>query len=274
LNAILNILILFSLLSLPQEKLQYNNGRPTSKGIDDYVNSKSNQEELIKEYQNYIKDTIINDIFFRTENFKKTRGKNYDPEVLGYNVVSQNYSCEIIITDEEKFSGFGLKQMKGNRIYDEYDYFLKATIFHEISHYYFLQCILELRIICHKEVNQYYDGIIIYPNPELKYGAEFIEEGICEYLIEKWGETLAFNPDNIYTPKSSADFSNKDLKFEIQYKYASKFVRQFLDLSIEELGKVKYGIMILLQNRPPNYEEMQNSNLYYNRLKLEIQGLN
>ena len=271
-NAILNILILYSLLSLPQEKLQHNNGRPTSKGIDEYVNSKSNQAALIREYQNNIKDTIINDIFFRTENFKKTRGKNYDPEILGNNVISKNYSCEIIITNEEKFAGYELKQMK-DKNYDEYDYFLKATIFHEITHYYFLQCILELKIIDHKEVNQYYDGIIIYPNPELKYGAAFIEEGICEYITEKWGETIPFNTDNMYTPKSKADFNNKDLRFEIQYKYACNFVKDFLDLSIDELGRVKYGIMILLENRPPNYMEIQNPNLFYSRLKLEIANM-
>ena len=138
-NLILNILLFTTLFSLPKEKLQYANGKPTSKGIDNYI--KTNENQFIKEFKTLVKDSIYNDIFFVTQNFKKTIDlKLYDPNVLAYNEQGGNYSCEIVINNEEKFSGYEFKNNINKKYYNQDNYFIKPTVFHEICHYYFYQC--------------------------------------------------------------------------------------------------------------------------------------
>ena len=137
-------LSIFLILLLPQ-RYEYSNGRPTSLGIDRYVNSDENQRMFIREFQKLVKDSLYNDMFFSTKNFKKTTEKKlYNPDVLAYNESYGNYSCEIVINNEEKFSGYEYKNNKNKEYYNQNNYFLKPTIFHEIMHYYFYQCILEL----------------------------------------------------------------------------------------------------------------------------------
>ena len=46
-------------------------------------------------------------------------------------------------------------------------------------------------------LNIYYRNVQLYPNPERRYGSEFIEEGLCEYLIRNKGELLELK--DVYT---------------------------------------------------------------------------
>ena len=64
------ILILFV---FPQMRQDYplKNGRPTSKGIEQYV--EDNAESLIREYQNFIGDTLYN-IYIYTEDLTHFSG--------------------------------------------------------------------------------------------------------------------------------------------------------------------------------------------------------
>jgi hypothetical protein len=266
LNLMIKIFMVLVLFILPtQQKLQYSNGKPTSYGINNYV--KSNERYFLKEFIRYSKDSIYNDIFFSTKNFKKTTDKkDYIPEVLAYNESYQNYSCEIVVNNEEKFQGFEYKNNKLKEYYNQNDYFIKPTVLHEIMHYYFNQCALELQVFDSIEVNQYYkQGIIMFPNMELEFGAKFIEEGICEYFIQKYGEVPELK--QYYTPKIINDLKNKNNRFDILYGYASQYVRDFCDLQILKFGKIKYPIMIILKNRPPNYMEILDSQKYFQRLQ-------
>lgn len=260
----LKILSLFLLFILPQEKFQLRLGKPTSEGIDKYV--KVNQMVFVNEFQDFVKDTIYNDIYFTTQNFKKTIDKEkYDPQALAYIDIYESASCEVVVNNEEKYAGYEYKNNTEKSLFDEYDYFVKSTVLHEITHYYVYQCVVEMEKIRGFDVDGYYDGILMIPNPEQIYGAKFIEEGICEYLIQKMGESPEMK--EYYKPKFKSDFMMKSKMFDIQYAYSSVYLKEFLDASIEITGKLKFGIFILLQNPPPTYDEILNPNLYFNRLK-------
>jgi hypothetical protein len=244
----------------PKPKLVKLNGRPTTLGINLYVNSDENQKNFIEEYEKLVKDTIFNDIFFSTETPKKKT------DVLAYNNLSQNYSCEIIVNNNEEYRALEYDSTKN---YQDYDYFLKATIFHEISHYYFCQVILQMQKVYHISVNEYYSqNITMFPNQEMQYGAKFIEEGFCEYFIQKYG--LCPNFKNIGIPQTKSDLLDKSKKFEYQYMYASKFLKEFMELCIEveNQHRLKWGLMIIIHNRPPSYNEILKPELYFNRLDL------
>jgi hypothetical protein len=250
------LVFIILLFVLPQQKLQYNNGVPTVYGIDSYVNSSDNQKNFIIEYQKLIKDSIYNDIFFVTKAPPKTQ-KN---PPLAYNILSLNNDCEITVNNQARYVAFEYDTLKKDE-YNQDQYFLKATIFHEITHYYFMQCVIELEKIKHIEVNRYYAyNINMIPNQEYQYGASFIEEGVCEYIIQKWKlcpELLVYHkPINIY------DFEDKSLDYDIKYMYASKYLKNFLDSKTT----LKEGLIIILSNNPPNYNEILHPDLYFNGL--------
>jgi hypothetical protein len=241
-------------------KYQHFDGVPTKAGIDRYVNSAENQKNFIKEYKKIINDSIYNDIFFRTETPAKKTG------VLAYNTLSLNSDCEIVVYDLEKFRAFEYDTTKYNNYNDE-DYFLKATIFHEISHYYFYQTILEMQRIRHIHVNEYYtQGIMTIPNRELMYGSKFIEEGFCEYIIQRFNYCPEFI--NVRIPVYKSELEDKKLEFEFQYVFASKCLWNYFDKSIALSGGVKEGLMLILNNRPPNYNEILKPGQYFDRLQL------
>jgi hypothetical protein len=242
-------------------KIEYANGRPTTMGIDWYINNKQNQQNFLREYQKIIKDSIYNDIFFRTETPKKKTS------ILAYNLLTSN-SCEIIVNNRESYRAFEYDSTKLWDYTDE-DYFLKATVMHEISHYYFYQVIIEMQRIRNINVNVYYTAdLYMFPNQELQYGSKFIEEGFCEYVIQRFNLTPEFV--NVRIPQYKKDFEDQSANFDIQYIYSSKYLWNFLDMSIGLTGSVKEGLMIILNNRPPNYQEMLKPAMYFDRLKLDL----
>jgi hypothetical protein len=243
----------------PKKLIRFD-GRPTTLAIDLYVNSLDNQKNFIREFEQMVKDTIYNDIFFRTETPKKKT------EVLAYNNLSLSSSCEIVVNNREVYRAL---EYDSTKEYIDNDYFLKATIFHEISHYYFCQVILEMQKVRGVEVNEYYaQGITMFPNQEMQYGAKFIEEGFCEYFIQRFRLSQEFQ--NILVPEYKSDLQDINKNYEYQYMYASKFLKEFMDISIEleYSHRLKWGLMIILHNRPPNYQEILKPELYFNRLKL------
>ena len=244
------ILLILLLFIFPQQKLEYNNGIPTKLGIDTYVNSSVNQKRFIKEYQKLVKDSLYNDIFFVT----KTPPKKEKNPVLAYNTLSLTYDCEITVNDLENYRAFEYDTLKAYA-YSQDDYFLKATIFHEMTHYYFMQCVLEMQKVLNKNVNQYYTyGISMIPNEEYQYGASFIEEGVCEYVIQKWKlcpELLQY-----HTPINKFDFRDKELNYDIKYMYASNYLKKFLNSK----KTLKEGLLIILSYDPPNFTEILHQN--------------
>lgn len=258
-NIFVKLLLFCVLLFIPQKQYPLKYGKPTSKGIDDYI--KTNQYKFVDEYQAFIKDSLYNDVFFSTEDFRKRT--DYDTLTLGITEMHRNYSCEIFIDNEPKFTGYDLNQLTKweKNFLNEYDQFVKATIFHELTHIYILQCFLIMHMK-NMYIDQEYDreAILIYPNYEMKFGSEFIQEGICEYLIRKKGEIIPYEKN--YIPETKEEIIDRKNIFKVQYQYSSYYLKHFLDSA-----GLKNGIFILFANKPPTYEEILKPNLFFNRLK-------
>ena len=256
------ILIFLAITVLPQEALLlYKNGKPSSKGIDEYVNNNSN--DFIDEFQQYIKDTLYNDVYITTTDLSKLA--DYDKSELGFTELHLN-GCEIVITNQRKFADYSINTLTkrgGKKDRNEYEQFVKSVMFHELMHAYFRQIMQVL--IMQDKLNHYYYNTQLVPNAEMRYGSAFLEEGLCEYLIRTKGEILECQ--NKYVPKTVNDLLNKENTFKVQYEYSSYYLQNFMDSCTNKYGRMKIGIKIILENNPPNYQEILNPKLYFNRLK-------
>ena len=261
-NIFFRILIFLAITVLPQEALLlYKNGKPTSKGIDKYVNDSS--DDFIEEFQLYVKDTLYNDVYITTTDLSTLA--NYDENELGYTELHLN-GCEIVITNQRKFADYSINTLTkrgGKKDRNEYEQFVKSVVFHELMHVYFRQ-IIQIEIM-HETLNHYYYNVQLVPNTEMRYGSTFIEEGLCEYLIRTKGEIMECQ--NIYVPKTLDDLFNKENVFRIQYEYSSYYFKNFMDSCTNKYGSMKPAIKIILENNPPSYNEILNPKLYFKRLK-------
>jgi len=247
-------ILIFLLLISPQERQNYplKNGRPTTKGIEKYV--EDNTDSLIREYQNFIGDTLYN-IYIYTEDL--TANGFFDPRELG-----RYYPNEIFITNKEEFMAYELSALtkKGRDTILASNLFVKAAVFHELTHDYIYQLSMDMSQVENIYVDRAYQAFFrIYSNTN-EMGSKFIEEGICEYVTGKMGEIIS--PHKPFIPKSIADLSNEEYSYNIYYKYSSHYLSKFLDTT-----GIKRGIKILLHNPPPSREEILNPELFFTRLQ-------
>jgi len=243
------------LLLLPlQEKQDYplKNGRPTTKGIEQYVEDKS--EALIREYQDFIGDTLYN-IYIYTEDL--TDNGYSDPMELG-----RYFPNEIFITNTEVFMAYELSGLskKGRDTVTASNLFVKAAVFHELTHDYIYQVSMEMSRIDNIGVYRAYQAFFRIYKDQNEKGAKFIEEGICEYVTGKMGEIIS--PRKPFIPKKISDLTDEENSFNIYYKYSSYYLSDFLDTT-----GLKRGIKVLLHNPPPSSEEMLNPELFFTRLQ-------
>lgn len=263
-SMLFRILIFLAVTVLPQEALlQYQNSRPTQKGIDKYVNDNSN--DFIDEFQLYVKDSIYADVYITSTDLQQLA--DYDSLELGRTEIFSNSGYEIIIGNTGKFNDYSLYTVRHKKrlfkSFDQYSQFVKSTVVHELSHVYFRQIMM---ILASKDsLNTYYRNVQLYPNPERRYGSEFIEEGLCEYLTRNKGEILEIR--DVYKPETTGDLLDRHNVSQVKYHYSSYYLKDFMDSMVTVKGKVKYGIEVLLTNNPPNYSEILNPKLYFNRLK-------
>ena len=263
-SMLFKILIFLAVTVLPQEALLlYQNNRPTPKGIDKYVNENSN--DFIDEFQQYIKDSIYADVYITTTDLQQLA--DYDSLELGRTEIYSNSGYEVIIGNTGKFNDYSLYTLKHKKRlfknFDQYSQFVKSTVVHELSHVYFRQIMM---ILARKDsLNTYYRNVQLYPNPERRYGSEFIEEGLCEYLTRNKGELLEIK--DVYKPETTEDLLNRYNVAKVKYQYSSYYLKNFMDSVIAVRGKAKYGIEVLLSHNPPNYSEILQPKLYFNRLK-------
>jgi hypothetical protein len=247
------IILLFLSFLIPQRKYipEYTKkGVPTSEGIEFFI--KYNEERLIAEYEQKI-DSIY-DIYVEVENLSELY--DYDTLELG-RFYDPDY---IILTNEERYIGYefsSLSKTKQRNLLCT-DRTVKAVLFHELTHVYFNQVILK-----RKQKEEYicseYGSFRMFPQLELRFGTEFIEEGICEYTVIRAGENI-YHKD-IFIPKTAEDVVNTDNKYFVVYQYSVKFLSHILDtMNLEQ------GIELLISNKPPNYQEILNPELYYKRL--------
>jgi len=247
-------ILIFLLLISPQEKKNYplKNGRPTTRGIERYV--EENSDSLVREYLNYIGDTLFN-IYIYTEDL--TDNGYSDPRELG-----RYYPNEIFITNTEVFMAYELAWLnrRGRDTVSASNLFVKAAIFHELTHDYIYQLSMKMSQMENITVDKAYQAFFRIYSSYNEMGTKFIEEGICEYVCERMGEIIP--PSKPFIPRSLADLNNEEYSFDIYYKYSAHYLSKFLDTT-----GIPRGIKILLHNPPPSKEEILNPELFFARLQ-------
>jgi hypothetical protein len=240
----------------PPDKLQYKYGRPTTKGISDYI--KTFEYDLVMEFKEFIKDTILDeaDVWIECDNLSEYT--EHDSLELG-RFYTPN---DVIITNEEMFLDYDVDLMsKWRRLqYVETNQFVKATVMHELAHFYFYMVTQHMRWLKRQVVPGYGSGINIYGYNS--QGSEFIEEGVCEYVMVKMGETIPYKED--YKPVSTREIVEGRNTHDIKYKHSYFFVKPLLDSA-----GLRKGIEILITNPPPSVEEILHPEKFHNRLKDE-----
>jgi hypothetical protein len=243
------LLILILTIGFKQDDL-YHKGRPSSKGIEYFI--RQNEEKLIGEYE--CKIDSIYDVYIEVDNLSEMY--DYDTLELG-RFYDPDY---IILTNEERYVDYEFfnlsKYKQRNTAFT--DRTVKAVLFHELTHALFNQTILK-----RKQRNEYvcseYGSFRIFPQLELQFGSEFIEEGVCEYTVIKAKENVYHK--NVFIPKTNEDVVNTDNRYLVMYQYSVDFLRPILDtMNLEQ------GIELLISNKPPNYQEILKPELYYKRL--------
>jgi hypothetical protein len=247
------LFILFLFVPL-QEKQDYplKNGRPTTKGIDRYV--EENAERLVHEFQEFIGDTLYNTNIY-TEDLSKNADQS--PIELG-----NYYPNEIFINNAEIFIAYELETLKRSSrdTILSSNLFVKAAVFHELMHHYIYQIGIEMLREDQIPVDRAYQTFFRIYSERGDPGPRFIEEGICEYATVKMKETITQRRP--YIPKKISVLNKPEKAYDIFYKYSAYCLTEFLDTT-----GLKLGIKILLHNRPPYTEEILDPELFFARLE-------
>ena len=245
------IFILSTLWPAQQDDYPLKNGRPTSSGIEQYV--EENADSLILAYQDYVGDTLYH-VWIYAEDLHQYGIE--DSLELGFYI-----NNEIYISTSEYFIAYELSDLSGYRKsrFTDNNKFVKATIMHELTHDYFNQIAWEMISVDSLHVDRSYIPYHWILTTMESFGSGFIEEGICEYMVEKMGEVIT--PRVTLVPGSIEELTLEENKYRMKYKYSAHFLRQFLD----EKG-FKQGVKILIHNPPPTFEEILDPDLFFRRL--------
>jgi len=244
------ILLLINPLTISSD-YPLKNGIPTSKGIEQYIEDKS--ESLIIEYQNFIGDTLYQ-VWIYAEDLRDYHAQ--DSLELG-----RYFPHEIYISTEELFLAYELADLSESKksLIEESNKFVKATVFHELTHEYVNQIGREMQYVDKINVNNSYQTYIWIIRTHETFGSTFIEEGICEYMTEKMGEIIP--PKQPFIPVTEQELTSRKNRHNVKYKYSSHYLKTFLDTT-----GFKRGVKILLHNTPPTLEEILDPTLFFGRL--------
>lgn len=249
-NAIINILFILLFFFSSQKDPYYNkSGRPSTYGITLYV--EKYQDNVIMEYR--FKIDTVHYVEVLTDNLSELSDEND----LGNYYPIDNL---IVLTNEEKYIEYeyaDLSKFK-QKLTPYTDRTVKAVMFHELTHAYFYQTIAIMKMN-DEYVSSEYGYVNIYPRSDLRFGSTFIEEGICEYVVYYLKESSPI--ENVFIPKTKTDVVNSDNEIYVKYHYSVYFLKDFMDKH-----GIEKGIKILVSNRPPNYDEILNPELFFNRL--------
>jgi len=210
-------------------------------------------DSIVAEYQNFIGDTLY-DVWIYAEDFP-VYNINDSMELGRY------YPNEIYITTEELFLAYELGDLprKDRVLIVESNRFVKAAVIHELTHDYIHQISIEMRSIDSIPVDRSYQSSLRIIRSYDLFGSTFIEEGICEYIVDKMGELIL--PKRPFIPKTIEDIMDKDNRYLVDYKYSAYYLKTFLDTT-----GLKKGVKVLLHNSPPTYEEILKPDLFFGRL--------
>lgn len=243
----MKIIITILLLLLSQNNYQYKDNIPTKYGIAHYV--ELNKHNIVQEFEQFIGEKLytynitVDDLRDYQDYDSLEAGRFYPEE-------------DIIISNELKYLDYELSFMPKykQKQYGNNNKFVKAVIIHELAHLYVNEIIIEM---LEKNMYVHYD----YNNNSMLKSvsnADFIEEGICEYITYKMKQSIC---DNNYKPKSIEEITDINNKYNIKYIYSRTYLTEFLN----SVG-LKQGILILLSNEPPLNIEILYPELYFSRI--------
>ncbi len=248
---VISILLLFTQVGMSGD-YPLKNGKPTSKGIELYL--EQNSDLLVKEYQDFVQDTIYN-VWFYSDELKDLLGsKSLE--------LGRFFPHEIYISTAELFEAYELDDLSPERRgrLRECNKFVKAAMIHELTHEYVSQIGMEMQSVHHMHLDKaYHTGLWVVKSSET-YGSSFIEEGISEYITEKMGELIP--PPHVEMPLTVEELFDLEREYMVKYKYASAYLKTFLDTT-----GIKKGVQILLHNPPPSYEEILQPGCFFGRLE-------
>ena len=250
------MLIILSIVFLacqihPSRDYPLKNGKPTSQGIRQYV--EENSGSLIREYQDFVDDTLYNVWIYAVDPEDYDQADSLE---LGW-----YFPHEIYISTEESFVAYELADLEPERkiALRECNKFVRAVMVHELTHEYVNQIAVEMKSRDPRSVHRSYQTDIWIIRSHETFGSSFIEEGLSEYMTEKMGELIP--PKHPFIPATVEELLSKDKRYDVKYKYASAILQPFLDST-----GFKRGVMVLLHNSPPTYEEALHPDLYFSRL--------
>jgi hypothetical protein len=247
-------LLLICLFFLPaQEGAGYplKNGRPTSKGIDRYV--EENADRLVSEFQAFIGDSLYNANIYSED---LSENLEHNPLELG-----SYYPNEIFINNAGTFIAYELEDLsrQARDTIVNSNQFVKTAVFHELTHHYIYQLSIEMLRRDKISVDRAYQSFFRIYSIRDEPGPRFIEEGICEYATLRLNEIISRNRP--YIPRKPADLDRPEKAYDIFYRYAAYSLGEFLDSA-----GLKKGIKTLLHNPPPTVEEILEPELFFARL--------
>ena len=235
------LIFIFLLLLFPQED-EYKWGKPTSKGIDKYV--ERNEYQFVIDYQNHVGDTLFLEPFVSTDDL--TKYYQYTKGESGYYERPDNY----IDYELQRLNSYRRNQ------YIEVNKFVRGVVMHELTHCYFYQ---QQLLVQHGDSlhRDYAMGLRIIPVDN--YFTEFIEEGFCEYVAADMDEIIPTTEDLMMFKK---DLSRQ---YRDTYRVKYSYSRQFVMPIIEKHG-LRHAIQLVVSQPPPTQEEILDPQRYYDRL--------
>jgi len=248
--------LLVLLVLLCQQELEYKWGRPTSKGIDNYI--ETNWQQFITDYQNHVGDTLYYQPFIETDDLSDYTGFNQGE--AGFFERPDN----ILIHNQATYIDYELRLLSDFRKsrYREANMFVRGVVMHELTHAYIYQILV---IRGHEKQLEYEWRQGLRMLPVDNYYTEFLEEGICEYVAADMQTIIPYDQKVVIT-KTDLNHANRN-HYEIKYRYAS----QFVGVLIKKYG-LKPAIEIMVANKPPSREELLAPQTYYDRLSIYVHG--
>lgn len=232
------------------QELLYKKGRPTSEGIRQYV--EENQEQFFQDFRDFVQDSTLEDTWITTDDLSTYY--QHDSLELG----CFYFPNEIIITTEELFVDYELQYLQKYRRqqYRETNQFCKAVVMHEICHYYIYTVMQRMKYAGQYIAPEYLQTLRVFP---YNYGAEFCEEGLCEYLPCAMQEMLCTED---YSPRSADELLEGRNTYAVKYRYSRVFVTPV----VRKYGLGK-AIEVILGNPAPSIAELLHPQNYYARLR-------
>jgi hypothetical protein len=247
-----------------KKQYQYHNNIPTKYGIQHYIDL--NKSSVVNTVENFIGDTIFS-YSIKADNLSEYQ--DYDSLEAGRFFPED----EIVLTNELKFYDYELSFVPKwkQKEFDNNTKFVKGVLIHEFIHLYTYQFIYDC-LGNNIPINNEYFNFNMFPSRKSYYASEFIEEGICEYVVMKLKEGI-FSDYKLDCLDGDSEvnvskFTQIQNTYDIKYQYSRTYVQR-----IFEKNSFRKALLIIFTCKPPSYEELLCPDKYYSRLVKHAEDL-